>query len=115
MSCSTSRPSNSFLTLLKEYEVYAVSVYDGITFLQLVDDKETPTFFPRVFFDVIDTVMPDDWICNVFPTGPVHLILGPSFIAKDLASLNGMVESSREQTREFWKRIDAARRIEDAE
>ena len=98
-------PKQTFLSLDKEYEVYAVSVYDGIAFLLVVDDDSTASFYPRTLFDVVESRVPTDWICNAFPTGPVQLILGPSFIAKDLASYDGMVDQRREQFDEFWRRI----------
>jgi hypothetical protein len=102
-------PQQLFLSTATEYEVYAVSVYDGITFVQLVDDKETPTFFPRVLFDVVDTAVPADWICNVFPVGPVQFVLGPGFVAKDLAAYSGMTDQRLEQLTQFWKRVEAMR------
>src|SRR5258708_1620663 len=62
-------PSQTFLSSTKHYEVYAVSVYDTVVFVQVLDDLDTPVFLPRVLFNVVESTIPDDWICNVFPEG----------------------------------------------
>jgi hypothetical protein len=100
-------PSQIFLSTVKDYEVHAVSVYDKIAFVQIVDDNDTPIFLPRVLFDVIDPCVPDDWICNVFPDGPVQLVVGPPFVAKDLISYNAMIDQEGAQVERFWRRIES--------
>jgi hypothetical protein len=100
-------PSQIFLTAGRDYEVHAVSVYDRLVFVLVVDDKETPIFLPRTIFDVSDPGVPGDWICNVFPEGPVQLVLGPPFIAKDLDSYNAMIDQRMEQVTQFWKRVES--------
>ena len=100
-------PGQTFLSTEKHYDVHAVSVYDGVVFVQVVDDNRTPVFDPRALFDVIDTRVPEDWICNVFSEGLVQLVLGPRFVAKDLASYDGMIDHRGPQVDEFWKRVDS--------
>lgn len=94
-------PTQTFLSSDKDYEVHAVSVYDGVTFLQVVDDLETPIFLPRALFDVVDVRVPEDWICNVMPSGPVQLVLGPPFVATSLDSYQAMIDQRKAQVEEF--------------
>jgi hypothetical protein len=105
-------PTQIFLTPDEEYEAHAVSVYDGIVFVLIVDDLDTPSFEPRTLFDVVDPCIPDDWICNSFPTGPVQLIMGPPFVAKDLASNNAMADQDWGVVQLFWRRIDVQKTAE---
>lgn len=98
-------PSQMFFSMGKEYEVHAVSVYDGTTFLLLVDDLETPAFHPRFAFETTDSSVPGDWICNVFSGGPIQLVLGPEFIAKDQEAYNAMVDQEMAPVNALWRRI----------
>lgn len=108
-------PSQIFLSSSKDYEVHAVSVYDNVSFAMIVDDKDTPIFLPRVLFDVVDKEIPDDWICNMFPTGSIQLVVGPEFLAKDLASYNAMIDHEPFQVQSLWQRIDSHARKEASE
>ena len=105
-------PSQLRLSAGKEYDVHAVSVYDGIVFVQIVDDHDHPDFQARVLFDVVDPSIPGDWICNVFPTGPVQLVMGPPFVAKDLASYCAMADQDWDVVQLLWRRIDAQKAAE---
>lgn len=98
-----------FLSPGKSYEVYVVSVYDGVVFMQVVDDLETPIFLPRTLFEVVDSQVPQDWICNAFPGGPVQLVLGPTFVAEGLGSYEAMIDQRRPQVEKFWRRVDSLR------
>jgi hypothetical protein len=88
----------------KEYSVYAVSVYDGLTIVLHVDDLDTPTFSPTYHFDVVDPQLGSDWICTLHNEQP-QLVLGPSYIAKDLEAYSGMADMREAQFSEFWRRI----------
>jgi hypothetical protein len=107
-------PQQTRLSAAKEYEVHAVSVYNEIAFVLIVDDIDTPTFKPRVLFDVVDPTIPADWICNIFPTGPVQLVMGPPFVAKDLRSYDAMVDQESAEVRALWQRISAQKTAEAA-
>lgn len=100
-------PQQLFLSLDKTYVVHAVSVYDHIVFVQIVDDLDTPVFKPRVLFEMVESGVPRDWICNVFADGPVQMILGPSYVAKDLDSYNAMIDQRIAQVEQFWRRVDS--------
>jgi hypothetical protein len=101
-------PSQVFLSPLKDYEVHAVSVFKGVTFVQIVDDKDTPIFLPRALFRTTSHALPDDWICSVFPEGAVQLILGPTFVADSISSYNAMIDQEVAQVQRFWRRLDLA-------
>jgi hypothetical protein len=96
-----------FTTVDKEYDVHAVAVFDGIPFLQFVDELGYPAWSPSLLFEVTDTTLPTDWICNAIPTddGGSLFLLGPDFVARDEASYSEMVELDADQVDRFWKRV----------
>lgn len=100
-------PKQLFLSTGRDYPVYAVSVYEKVVFVQVVDDKETPTFLPRALFQMVDSEVPKDWICNLFPDGPIQMVLGPPFVAKDLDAYNAMIDQEAAQVERFWRRVEA--------
>jgi hypothetical protein len=102
-------PEQLFFTEGESYVVHAVSVYDGVTFLQVVDDLQTPLFRPRTLFEADDLTIPSDWIVNVFQQGPIQLLMGPPYVAKDLESYNAMIDQRAPQMKQFWKRVDSAK------
>jgi hypothetical protein len=107
--------SQAFFAEGNEYDVHAVSMYDGVTFLLVVDNLKTPSFHPRIAFDTISSEIPADWICSVFASGPVQLVLGPAFIARDVESYNSMVDQEMAQVERFWQRLEATTRLDGAD
>lgn len=93
----------TFVTAGREYSVFAVAVFEGHALLQVIDDLEYPAWLPAWLFDVKDTELPSDWICNVSREEPA-LVLGPEFVAKDRSAYNRMVELDSESVEMFWKR-----------
>ncbi|HEV7735537.1 MAG TPA: hypothetical protein VGR62_25405 [Candidatus Binatia bacterium] len=100
-------PGQVFVSSGKRYEVRAISTFEGVLFMQIVDDIESPAWLPAWLFDVIDPTLPADWICNAFRTEPTFL-MGPAFIAKDQQAYARMVELETEQVTRFWKRVSVA-------
>jgi hypothetical protein len=98
-------PQQTLLSPHKDYVVHAVSVFDKVVFVQIVDDKDTPVFLPRALFEMVEADLPDDWICSLFPEGPVQLLLGPPFVARDLDAYNAMLDQEAAQVQRFWQRI----------
>jgi hypothetical protein len=93
------------LTFGKEYEVYALSFYDGVAFVLVIDDLDTPTFLPQVVFEMVNPTISASWICNFFPDCAVRLVAGPEFIAKDFESYNAMIDMEYEQVKAFWNYV----------
>lgn len=108
------KQTQTFLSVGREYEVHAVAILKGFPFLQVVDDLGYPSWRASWLFDVVDTTVARDWICNVFHEDPV-LVLGPEFVAKDEASYGAMVELEADQVDRFWKRVEACRPVTDEE
>src|SRR5262245_57154712 len=92
----------------KEYDVHAMSVFQGKLFLQIIYDEEShfPTWAPGWIFDVVDSSLPSDWICTLL-TGAVQMVVGPFFLAKDEESYGEMIELHPGQVKNFWDRIEA--------
>jgi hypothetical protein len=98
-------PAQMFLSPGRDYVVYAISVFDKVAFVQIVDDKDTPVFLPRALFEMVVADIPNDWICTIFPAGPVQLVLGPTYVAKDIDSYNAMIDQEAAQVERFWRRV----------
>lgn len=98
-------PGQVFLTAGHQYRVFAVAVFKGQAFLQVVDDLKHPAWLPALLFDLEETTLPPDWICSVFREEPT-LLLGPDFVAKDLAAYKRMVELEPDAVELFWKRVE---------
>lgn len=99
-------PGQVFLTAGKEYDVHAIVVFERHVAFQVVDDMEYPEWYPAWLFDVTDSRLPRDWICNVFRGEPAF-VMGPEFIAKDIKSYVEMVEKAPEQVDLFWERVES--------
>jgi hypothetical protein len=97
-------PGQLFVTTDREYEIYGMSVYLGVVYLQMVDDLGDPSWVPDWFFDVVEPTVPGDWVCAL-PRGGLRLILGPAFVARDKESYRSMVELEPDQLKRFWARV----------
>lgn len=76
-----------------------------MTFFQIVDDFNYPSWEPAWLFQVVEHEVQTDWKCNVFSSG--NLVIGPEFIARDEQAYTDMVELAAEQVDRFWSRIDS--------
>ncbi|HEX4448436.1 MAG TPA: hypothetical protein VH044_16945, partial [Polyangiaceae bacterium] len=94
------------LTSGKTYEVHAVTIFEGVDLMLIVEDDEMPSWRPGWLFDVVDTSLPTDWICQVFHS-QVSVVMGPAFIAESEAAYAAMVNQDDDQLERFWRRADA--------
>lgn len=101
-----SSESQVHLSLGMEYEVFALSVFQGVVFLQVVVDANHITWLPAWFFEICEATTPGDWVCCL-PGESLQMVLGPEFVAADEASYNRMVELDSESVAAFWRRFDA--------
>ena len=101
-----SAQSATNITVGKEYEVHALSVFRDVVSLQIVNDVNIVSWLPSWFFEITATKMPSDWVCCL-PGGDLQMVLGPEFVAADELSYNRMVELDSESVTAFWQRIDA--------
>ncbi|MBZ0089261.1 MAG: hypothetical protein K8H90_02670 [Thermoanaerobaculia bacterium] len=100
-------PGQVFLKAGAEYEIFALAVFEGESNLQIIEDVDGHEFiswYPAWLFDVIDPSIPGDWICNFFHEEPT-LVVGPAFLAQDIAAYDRMVDSESEAVNEFWARV----------
>jgi hypothetical protein len=109
--------NQQFLTHANEYEVHAMSFFDGLLFLQIIDDTRFPAWVPSSLFEQADTSIPSDWKCTMFPRSTekgILMLLGPDFIVRDEKSYQEMVELDADQVDRFWKRIDSLSEQDDS-
>ena len=95
-----------FVTQGKNYDIYAVALFEAVLFGQLIDDLGNPSWWPFWLFDVTDPSIPREWICSVFHDEPV-LVLGPEFVAGSQAKYSAMVEQEPAQVDLFWAYVNA--------
>ena len=100
-------PGQVFLTAGRQYDVHAIAVFEGLPSFHVVDDLRYPAWYPAWLFDLADTALPPDWICNVFREQPA-LVIGPDFVASDLDAYEGMVELAADKVDLFWKRVGSS-------
>jgi len=99
-------PIDAPLTVGKDYEVHAITVFQGVVFFQVVEDEgELPAWVPAWMCRTVAGEMPGDWVANMVDEG--HFVIGPQFLARDLQSYVDMVELNPEQIARFWRRLDA--------
>lgn len=82
---------NPHLTPGREYDVQAISVYEGVVTFLVIDDLDYPGWRPAWLFTVAERSLPNDWICNALSDWPEFLV-GPSFIAESQDAYARMVE-----------------------
>jgi hypothetical protein len=90
----------------KEYEVFALSVFKGAVILQILTDLNIIGWVPAWFFEICDKSMPTDWVCNMFELEP-SLVIGPDFITTDISAYTSMVELDDDQIQKFWQRFES--------
>ena len=105
--------SQSHLTIGKEYDVYAISFYDGCLKLLIIDDTETESLKPSWFFEIVDRSLPHDWEINLFKDEEPQGIIGPEFFVRDGESYNALVEEHPDAVEKFVKYV--LKRKKDAE
>lgn len=102
----------SLITPGREYEVHAITVFEGVTAVQIINDLDFPNWRPAWLFEITDNALPDDWICSFWRSEP-SLVLGPDFLAKDEEAYRSMVELEPEQVDRFWSRIQSRQRTDE--
>lgn len=105
---SSIKPGQTFVTPEKEYEVFALANFQGRTNLLILDDLRRSDWYDSWLFEVIDSTLPSDWICNTFYTSEPTIVIGPDFIAKDQEAYGRMVEGEPNEEFLFWKRLVAS-------
>jgi hypothetical protein len=97
-------PGQVFVTAGKEYEVHAITVFEGHVLLQIVTDLDHPGWMPSFLFDIVDAELAADWTANLLDGEP-SLVLGPEFVTQNVASYTAMVELEATQVDRFWRRV----------
>lgn len=96
--------SITHITREKEYEAFAVAVWDGVPFVQIICDLEVETWLPKWLFTLVSHDIPSDWIINCFE-GEVSRVLGPSFVAESKEAYDAMVNLEVVATTNYWQRL----------
>ena len=95
------------LSDLKLYSIYAISVYDGVTFYLVVDDLNTPVFLPASLFELKDAKPGQSWLVGANLSEQVLLVIGPHFICDSIDSYSDMVDQVWASVERLWRTIDS--------
>lgn len=99
-------PGQVFITVGKKYEVHGLASFEEQIVFQVIDDIRHPAWLPAWLFDVVDSTLPEDWVCSIFHDAP-NLVAGPPFLAESQDSYAKMVELDADSVELFWKRVDS--------
>lgn len=92
------------ITKGNQYEAFAVSIYKGIPYVQIINDKGFIAWLPQWLFSLVNNDVPTDWIINFFE-GDVSVVLGPVFVAESVEAYEAMVSEEVSATTQFWNRV----------
>jgi hypothetical protein len=107
-----SPPVKLDLTIGKEYDVYALALFEESLTLQIIDDLNYPFWFPASLFEIVDRTVPNDWIC-LLQNRSLRMVMGPEFIAKDEESYNSMVEIDLDAVKQFGNYVKGLKETDD--
>ena len=93
---------NLFLTPEKDYDIYAISVFKGVTFFLVVTDANIPGYWPSWLFSITEKQIPHDWICNATLEWP-ELLIGPTFLAGSQNDYIETIEQHPKKIDQFWE------------
>lgn len=98
--------SKTHLTIGKEYDVYAVSVYKGCMCLLVIVDHGDESFMPSWFFEIVERTVPKDWQINLFDDGDyLQGLIGPEFIVRDAESYDALINEEPEAVEKMVKYV----------
>lgn len=111
--CPFIKKNQTFLTIGKQYQACALSVYKGVSFVLVADDLGTPNFIPSMAFKATDEKLPSSWFCNLLNEDGVSMIVGPSFISQSIELYSAMIDLEPEQVNKFWGEIESLKATEE--
>jgi hypothetical protein len=95
------------VSLGKQYTVHAVAVVRGVVLFEVIDDAEAIRWLPAWLFEQQEAAVPKDWLCNSFGGDDPQMVMGPAFVAADLASYRRMVALDAGAVSAFRARLAA--------
>lgn len=89
----------------KEYEVFAMSLWSGAILLLLADEHHLPNWFPLELFSLIDPGLPADWSFwpNLANKNGLQALWGYERLITDASHYDGLVERDPEALRHFYE------------
>lgn len=101
-----------FVTIGREYRVWAVRIPHSGPCVLIVDDTREPRLYPAwCFFLVSDGALPDDWVLTLEQDAdalPVTM-LGPHAFP-DQSAIGALLEFDPDRRRAFWDMVDDVHR-----
>lgn len=89
----------------KEYDVFAMSLWCGAILLLLADEHHLPSWFPMELFSLSDPRLPADWsfLPSLANEGGLQALWGYGRLITDASHYDGLVERDPEALRHFYE------------
>lgn len=98
--------TQTHLTVGKEYDVYAMSFYEGCLSLLVIADHGHESFRPSWFFEIVERTLPADWQVNLFDDGNyLQGLIGPEFIVRDGESYDALINEEPKAVEKMLKYV----------
>jgi hypothetical protein len=107
-----SPPYKHNLTIGKEYEAYALALFEESLTIQIIDDLNYSDWVPASLFEIVDRTVPSDWVC-LLQNRSLRMVMGPEFIAKDEESYGSMVENDPDAVKQFGNYVKRLKKKDD--
>jgi hypothetical protein len=102
------------LSVGKEYEVYAMSLWCGVILLLLADEYHLPNWFPMELFSLSDPGIPADWsfLPSLANEKGLQALWGYERLITDASHYDGLVERDPVALRYFYEEECLRRRCD---
>jgi hypothetical protein len=89
----------------KEYEVFAMSLWRGAILILLADEHHLPNWFPMELFSLSAPCLPSDWSFVHSPTNKdgLQALWGYERLIIDVSHYEDLIERDPEALRHFYK------------
>jgi hypothetical protein len=89
----------------KEYEVFAMSLWSGVMLLLLADEHHLPNWFPMELFSWSDASLPAGWsfVPSLANEHGLQALWGYQRLTTDASHYDGLVERDPEALRHFYE------------
>lgn len=106
--------SDFALSVGKDYEVYAMSLWCGVIMLLLADEHHLPNWFPMELFSLRDSRVPADWsfLQSLANEKGLQAIWGYERLITDASHYDDLIERGPTALRHFYEEECLRRRCD---
>ena len=103
---SVSGTSNTVFSLEigRNYNVYSICLWEGVLKYLTIGEENLPSWYPAELFDVVDTMLPLEWYCDVKSGESLEGIWGYKEMVLDENHYDDLLERETGAVEIFLKR-----------